>query len=83
MLFRAVISTLLLTLLTFLPVVSEARKDTKVKGHVRKGGTFVPPHNRTSPNKSKLDNYGTKGMVNPRNGKVGKDNLFSGKGKRQ
>jgi hypothetical protein len=50
---------------------SEARSTTSVKGHVKKGGKYVPPYKRTSPNKSKLDNYGTKGNVNPYNGNEG------------
>ena len=32
--------------------------DVKVRGHYRKNGTYVPPHTRTRPNKTKSDNYG-------------------------
>lgn len=31
---------------------------TYVKGHTRKDGTYVAPHVRSSPNKTKVDNYG-------------------------
>lgn len=84
MLFGSASSTLLLILLfAFLPVVAEARKDTAVKSHVRKGGKLVQPYKRKHPDKTKLDNYGTKGNLNPDTGKVGKDDLFSGKGERR
>lgn len=67
---------LALSITIYSPIISEARKDTRVKGHVKKGGKYVTPHNRTSPNKNKLDNYGTKGNMNPNTGKVGKDDPF-------
>lgn len=42
-----------------------------VKGYTRKDGTYVQPHERTAPNKTKNDNYSTRGNVNPYTGKVG------------
>lgn len=48
-----------------------------VKGHVTKDGTYVPPHVRTSPNGTKLDNYSTKGNVNPYTGKEGTKDPFA------
>lgn len=42
-----------------------------VKGYTRKDGTYVAPHERTSPNHTKNDNYSTKGNVNPYTGKEG------------
>lgn len=42
-----------------------------VKGYTKKSGTYVAPHQRTSPNKTKTDNYSTKGNVNPYTGKAG------------
>ena len=68
--------------LAFLPPHSEASSETHVKAHVRKSGKPVSAHKRKSPNKTTLDNYGTKGNVNPHTGKVGKDDLFTGKGER-
>ena len=49
---------------------------------MKKGGRTVSPYKRKSPNKSKLDNYGTQGNVNPNTGKIGKENPFAGNGKR-
>jgi len=41
------------------------------KGYTRKNGTYVAPHHRTAPDKSKANNYGTKGNTNPYTGKKG------------
>ena len=44
----------------------------KVKGYTRKStGTYVMPSYRTSPNRTKVDNYSTKGNYNPYSGKKG------------
>jgi hypothetical protein len=48
-----------------------------VKGYVRKDGTFVMPHSRTSPNATIKDNYGTFPNVNPYTGKIGTINPYS------
>ena len=40
-------------------------------GYVTKNGTYVAPSIATSPNTTKLDNYSTKGNVNPYTGKAG------------
>lgn len=42
-----------------------------VRGHVRKNGSYVRPHRATNRNGTKLDNYSTKGNVNPYTGKPG------------
>lgn len=42
-----------------------------VKGYVKKDGTYVAPSHATNPNSTKLDNYSTKGNVNPYTGKEG------------
>jgi hypothetical protein len=36
-----------------------------VRPYVTKGGTYVAPHYRTNPNATRLDNWSTKGNVNP------------------
>ena len=40
-------------------------------GYVKKDGTYVPPSRATNPNGTKLDNWSTKGKVNPYTGKEG------------
>jgi hypothetical protein len=42
-----------------------------VKGYIKNDGTYVAPSIATNPNGTKLDNYSTKGNVNPYTGKVG------------
>jgi hypothetical protein len=51
-----------------------AQGTVHVKGSTRKNGTYVAPHERTAPNKTKDDNWSTKGNVNPNTGKKGTKN---------
>ncbi len=50
---------------------SSAFADTHVNGYYRQNGTYVEPHYRSSPNNTVLDNYSTKGNVNPYTGQAG------------
>ena len=50
---------------------ASAKGSTSVKGYTQKSGTYVAPHQRTAPNKTKSDNYSTKGNTNPYTGKKG------------
>lgn len=51
--------------------IAEA-KTVKVKGYYKPStGTYVTPSVRTSPNRTKVDNYSTKGNYNPYSGKSG------------
>jgi hypothetical protein len=45
-----------------------------VRPYVTKKGTVVQGHMQTNPNGTKLDNYSTKGNVNPYTGKPGTKN---------
>lgn len=60
----------ILVLMSFSVATSEA-KSTRVKSSITKTGTYRSPHVRTSPNKTKTDNWSTKGNVNPYTGKKG------------
>jgi hypothetical protein len=42
-----------------------------VSGHVTSSGTYVQPHTATNPNSTQMDNYNTRGNVNPTTGTVG------------
>lgn len=53
-------------------VSSVSAKTVSVKGYTKKNGTYVVPSYKTSPNRTKLDNYSTKGNYNPYSGKTGK-----------
>jgi hypothetical protein len=48
-----------------------ALADQYVNGYFRSDGTYVAPHYQTAPNDTKLDNYSTKGNVNPYTGQPG------------
>lgn len=56
--------------LAFCVSISEA-KSTRVKSSITKTGTYKSTHMRTSPNKTKIDNWSTKGNANPYTGKQG------------
>jgi hypothetical protein len=42
-----------------------------VRGYTKKNGTQVAPHQQTDPDHTQLNNYSTKGNVNPSTGKTG------------
>src|SRR3569623_970895 len=50
-----------------------------IRRYVKKSGTFVAPSHATNPNQSKLDNWSTRGNVNPHTGKVGTKDPATGK----
>ena len=52
--------------------------DTHVNGYYKKNGTYVEPHYRSSPNGTTLDNFSTKGNINPYTGKEGTRNPTDG-----
>ena len=42
-----------------------------VQPHVTQQGTYVGGHYQTNPNNTQMDNYGTRGNVNPYTGQIG------------
>jgi hypothetical protein len=42
-----------------------------VRPYVTQQGTYVQPHVQTNPNRTQLDNYSTRGNINPYTGQVG------------
>lgn len=40
-------------------------------GYTRQNGTVVQPYQSTNPNNTQMDNYGTRGNVNPYTGQTG------------
>ena len=43
----------------------------RVSGYSTRRGTYVAPHHRTTPDRSKINNWSTRGNVNPYTGKRG------------
>ena len=48
-----------------------------VQGYYRSDGTYVQPHFRSSPNSTTLDNWSTKGNINPYTGQRGTRNPYA------
>jgi hypothetical protein len=51
-----------------------AAAQVHVRGYTRKDGTYVQPHERSSPNGTTADNYSTRGNINPYTGEAGTKN---------
>ena len=52
-------------------------RTTHVKGYYKpSAGSYVAPHYKTTPNKTKFDNFSTKGNYNPYTGKKGTVNPY-------
>lgn len=62
-------SALALGLLAFAPAT--AQSSHSVRGYTRADGTYVAPHMQTNPNSTRLDNWSTRGNVNPYTGREG------------
>lgn len=56
--------------------VASVGAQVHVRGYYKKNGTYVAPHYRSSPNSSRLDNWSTRGNVNPYTGKAGTRNPY-------
>lgn len=65
----ALIAILLIQSTTAIAKGSHARK-----GYTKKNGTYVAPSRATNPDKTKSNNYSSKGNTNPSSGKKGKKN---------
>lgn len=47
-----------------------------VRGYTTRNGTYVAPHRQTNPNSTRLDNWSTRGNVNPYTGQIGTRNPY-------
>jgi len=67
------ISSILIALILLVGIAGVAEaKTVRVKSYYKPSiGRYVAPHYKTSPNKTRLDNYSTKGNYNPYTGKKG------------
>jgi len=79
---KKILATILISIILTLSFYSFAEaKMVRVKGYFKPStGTFVQPHYKTSPNRSKLDNWSTKGNINPITGKKGTVSPFKSYG---
>ena len=63
----SIVATIFLAVLLTLP----AEAVEHVRGHIRKDGKYIAPHNRTTANNTQRDNWSSKGNTNPYTGKRG------------
>ncbi len=68
---KKILSALLIISFLLVFVGSAFARDVRVKGYYRSNGTYVQPHYRTRPDSSILNNYSTKGNINPYTGRKG------------
>lgn len=45
--------------------------NARVRGHTTRSGRYVAPHTRTTPDRSRTNNYSTRGNTNPYTGRAG------------
>lgn len=64
-----------LLILVFSIMTFSLNADTYVGGYLRSDGTYVEPHMRSDPNETVLDNWSTKGNINPYTGEEGTRNV--------
>ena len=50
---------------------TSAQRSVTVRGHTTREGVYVPPHVRTAPNETKVDNWSSRPNANPYTGKTG------------
>lgn len=68
-------TTLLLSMMIVSGVVAAAT--THVDGHIRKDGTYVAPHYRTTPDSRRDNNWSSQGNTNPYTGERGTVNPYT------
>lgn len=61
----------------FIATAGTASAQVYVDGYTKNNGTYVQPHYRSSPNNTTLDNYSTRGNVNPYTGAIGTRDPYS------
>lgn len=54
--------------------------DTYVHGYTRNDGTYVQPHYRSAPDSTQLNNWSTRGNVNPYTGQSGTVDPYANRG---
>ncbi len=62
---------ILLNLVWAALVMAQYGQDQNVRGYSRQDGTYVQPYHRTAPDRDPLNNYSTRGNVNPWTGERG------------
>ena len=67
---------ILACMLALFVLASLAEGAQRTRGYMKKNGTYVMPHYKTRKDGTRLNNYSTKGNVNPYTGKKGYKDPF-------
>lgn len=67
----------ILCVLSIMLLCSNVLASTHVRGYYRSNGTYVQPHYRSNANYTRLDNYSTRGNINPYTGAKGYANPYN------
>lgn len=67
---------ILACMLALFVLASAAEGTQKTRGYFKKNGTYVMPHYKTKRDGTRLNNYSTKGNINPYTGKNGTKDPF-------
>lgn len=71
------IIVILVTVIFLFTNTPQVNAISRIRGYYKPSrGTYVMPHYRSSPNRSKFDNWSTKGNINPFTGKRGYKSPF-------
>lgn len=68
---RATLAAAVFAALACAVCATEASAQQRVDGYIRRDGTYVPPHYRSTPDSSYNNNWGVRGNQNPYNGQYG------------
>jgi hypothetical protein len=63
--------TLILSVIFAVATVATVFGQTYVHGYYRSNGAYVQPHYRSTPNSTNIDNWSTRGNINPYTGSIG------------
>ena len=75
------IRKILACMIALFVLASVAEGAQRVRGYFKKNGTYVMPHYKTKRDGTRLNNYSTKGNINPYTGKNGTKDPFKARRK--
>lgn len=72
---RVAVGSIAATIFLAMLIAIPAEASEHARGHIKKDGKYVAPHNRSKANKTQRDNWSSKGNSNPYTGKHGQKNV--------
>lgn len=74
---KKIITFLFVFVLLATALATSAEAAARVRGYIKKSGTYVAPHYKSNRDSSKFNNWSTKGNSNPFTGKKGYVNPYN------